>query len=134
MNATLRKYFGIGALAIALFIIILIVVLVNQKPLDISGRYSLKVDGKYVNTTLVVTSHGDEFVFNMENSDGLKATYKSKKMLSGNYTLVDIAGENKTSEYKLIANPQGLEGTVDILPLGKVNIYFEKLDPGKNGQ
>ncbi len=134
MNSTLRKYLGIGAAVIALFFIILIIVLVNQKPLDITGRYTLKADGKDVNTTLVVTSHGDEFVFNIENSDGLRAVYTSKKLLSGNYTLSDISGENKTSVYKLKASSQGLEGTVDILPLGKVNIYFEKLAPGKSGQ
>jgi len=95
MNTTVRKYFAIGALAIALFIIILIIALVNQKPLDITGRYSLKVDGKYVNTTLVITSHGDEFVFTLENPDGLRAIYTSKKMLSGNYTLADISGRIK---------------------------------------
>jgi hypothetical protein len=130
MNANIRKYFITGVSVIALSFILVLVIVLNRKPLDITGKYILKYDNKYLQTYLTVTSHGDEFLFNMENNDGLKATYSSKKLVSNSYTLTDFSGDNKMGVYKLDAMPEGLSGTIDQLPLGEVQIYFEKIKSG----
>jgi hypothetical protein len=127
MNGNARKYVIAGISVIALFIIVVLIVLVNRKPLDITGKYVLKIEDKFIHTYLTVTSQGDEFRFNLENEDGLKAIYTSKKMISGNYVLTDFSGDNKVTEYRLDAEQNLLQGTVNLLPLGKIKIVFEKL-------
>ena len=130
MNVNVKKYFITGISVIGLSLILVLVVVLNRKPIDITGKYVLKTDDKYVSTYLTITSHGDEFLFTMENDGGLKATYASKKLVSNEYVLADYSGDNKISEYKLQATNEGLSGTVDLLPIGRVNIYFEKIKTG----
>ncbi|MEW5815548.1 MAG: hypothetical protein AB1798_09175 [Spirochaetota bacterium] len=93
---------------------------------DITGGYTVKVNGEYTGTKLVVFNEGSKYRLVMEGERNLKATYVVPKSITNRYNFQDIAGHNKLSEYNLHATSKGLEGTVWVLPLGKVEILFEK--------
>lgn len=143
-NIDVISYYAAGFLACCikysmnkklLFLIIGVIVIVGLTVLilsrvrtsDFSGTYRLKQGGKGEDTMIHIALNGSTYSIEIDGVKDLHATYQARKTWRNILTITDNSDGNKTSEYELRHTNRGLEGKVWVLPIGEVDVFFEKV-------
>jgi hypothetical protein len=100
---------------------------VRKKPLDVTGNYRVKVNGELTKTTAMITGDDTGFTLSMSGENELHNTFEMTKTEDNEFTVLAYAGVNKITEYRLRVSKKGLEGTAWVLPVGKIDVVFEKV-------
>ena len=93
---------------------------------DISGEYETWINGKATAAVLTVKEEGNSFSLEMTGERGLSAAYRVERNFLNSYMFEIEAGPHIVARYEIKKTRLGLEGTADILPIGKVEIRFVK--------
>ena len=119
------------AVAIAVVIVLVIVLVVylsfRKKPVVVTGNYRVKVNGELTKTTALITGDDTIFTVSMTGENELHYTYEMTKIKDDEFSVLEYVGVNKTAEYRLRVSRKGLEGTAWVLPVGKIEVLFEKV-------
>ena len=115
------------AAVIVLAVAFVVYLSVRKKPFDVTGSYRVKVNGELTKTTAMVTGDATGFTLSMSGENDLHAVYEMTRSENDTYTVLEYSGVNKTAEYRLRASKKGLEGDAWVLPLGKIDVAFEKI-------
>jgi hypothetical protein len=119
------------AVAIAVVVVLLVALVVylsvRRKPLDVTGSYRVEVNGEPTNTTAMVTGDDTGFTLSLSGENELHQVYEMTLSEDGVYAILEYAGVNKVVEYRLRASKKGLEGTAWVLPVGKIDVVFERV-------
>jgi hypothetical protein len=99
----------------------------RRKPLDVSGSYRVRVNGELTQTTALITGDHETYTVSMTGENELHHTYEMTKIKDDEFTVLEFMGADKTTEYRLRVTKKGLEGTAWVLPVGRIEVLFERI-------
>ena len=114
-----------AAAALIATVLILVLIFSGGNP-PVTGRYILKVNGRYTGTTASITESETGILVEMHNGSSLSARYALEKQKGNIYSILDTDGSGTENIYTLKRGGGGFEGTAEILPVGKVKVRFER--------
>jgi hypothetical protein len=115
------------AVVVVLVIALVVYLSLRKKPLDVTGNYRVRVNGELTKTTALITGDDTGFTVSMTGENELHDTYEMTETRENEFTVLEFAGVNKTAEYRLRVSRKGLEGTAWVLPVGRIEVRFEKV-------
>ena len=113
--------------AIVLVIALVLYFSLRRKPLDVTGNYRVRVNGELTKTTALITGDATSFTVSMTGENELHQTFDMTRIKEDEFTVLEYVGVNKTAEYRLRVSKKGLEGTAWVLPVGKIEVVFERV-------
>jgi hypothetical protein len=113
--------------AVVLVIVLVLYFSLRRKPLDVTGNYRVRVNGELTKTTALITGDETSFTVSMTGENELHQIFEMAKISDEEFAVLEFVGVNKTAEYRLRVTKKGLEGTVWVLPVGKIEVLFERI-------
>ena len=98
----------------------------RKKEVGIAGDYLVKVNGTYTGATASIVDNESSYTVTIEGVKDLRKSYEMTKTSDNRFTITEYSGVDKVSEYELRAVKKGLEGTAWVLPVGKIELFFER--------
>jgi hypothetical protein len=124
----MRKARAVAIVVVVVLVIVLVLYLsFRKKPLVVTGNYRVRVNGELTKTTALITGDDTIFTISMTGENELHYTYEMTKIKDDEFSVVEYVGVNKTAEYRLRVSKKGLEGTAWVLPVGKIEVLFERV-------
>jgi hypothetical protein len=113
--------------AVVLVIVLVLYFSLRRKPLDVTGNYRVRVNGELTKTTALITGDETSFTVSMTGENELHQIFEMAKINDEEFTVLEFVGVNKTAEYRLRVTKKGLEGAAWVLPVGKIEVLFERI-------